>query len=306
MKGNAMSVEITTAFVEQYSATVRMLSQQHGSRLRNAVEVETVTGKNSFHEQVGSTAAQLRATRHGDTPRVDTPHARRRLSIADYDWADLIDDEDKVRMLIDPTSVYSRQAAAAMNRSLDDVIIAAADGTAFTGATGSTSTVFDTGMIVAVTVRDVGVSSTDLGMNVAKLIEAQRLLDASEVDEIDTRYVAWNARQRASLLNSTKATSADYTTVKALVTGSINEFMGFQFIRSERIGVDSNGDDKVLFWAKSGMLLGIGKDITGRVSERDDKNYATQVFATMTIGATRMEEKKVGYILCDPATGPGA
>ena len=108
-----MSVQITTAFVEQYKGNVEHLVQQKGSRLRQAVSVETVTGKNAFFEQIGSTAAQQRTSRHSDTPRMDTPHARRRVSLVDFDWADLIDDEDRVRMLIDPTSPYAEAAAMA-------------------------------------------------------------------------------------------------------------------------------------------------------------------------------------------------
>jgi hypothetical protein len=52
------------------------------------------------------------------------------------------------------------------------------------------------------------------------------------------------------------------------------------------------------------MLLALGKDMTTRISERDDKSYATQVYASMTIGATRMEETRVGYIECDPGASP--
>ena len=125
-----MSNQITTAFVEQYSRNVSMLSQQMGSKLRGSVDVENVTGKNAFFDQVGVTAAVLRTSRHGDTPQIDTPHSRRRLSLADYEWADLVDDMDKVRMLVDPTSSYAKAAAAAMNRSIDDVIIASMNATA--------------------------------------------------------------------------------------------------------------------------------------------------------------------------------
>ena len=41
-----MSTQVTTAFVQQYSANVQMLSQQKGSLLRDAVRVEAMTGKN--------------------------------------------------------------------------------------------------------------------------------------------------------------------------------------------------------------------------------------------------------------------
>ncbi len=301
-----MSVQITTAMVEQYSANVAMLSQQKGSRLRGAVDVESVTGKNAFFEQIGSTEARVRTSRHSDTPRMDTPHARRRVSLVDYDWADLIDNEDQVRTLIDPTSSYAVAAANAMGRAMDDVIIAAADGTAFTGVTGATSTSFDTNMIVDVTVRWPGVSSTDLGLNVAKLVEAGRLLTANEVDPDEDRFVAVNAAQVASILKDPHLVSHDYNALKPLVDGKVSNYGGFRLIPTERIGVDSNSDHKVLFWVRSGMKLAMGNDPSNRISERDDKNYAVQVFSSMTLGSTRMEEAKVGYIECDPSTGPGA
>ena len=93
-----MSVQITTAFVEQYKGNVEHLVQQKGSRLRSSVRVETVTGKNAFFEQLGTTSASKRTSRHSDTPRLDVPHARRRVSLVDFDWADLIDREDQIRM----------------------------------------------------------------------------------------------------------------------------------------------------------------------------------------------------------------
>ena len=89
--------------------------------------------------------------------------------------------------------------------------------------------------------------------------------------------------------------------VKALVHGEVDTFLGFDFIRTERIEVDGNSDHKVLFWQKKGILLGVGQDPMAKISERDDKNYATQVFYSMAIGATRMEESRVGYIECDPS-----
>ena len=292
-----MSVQITTAFVEQYKGNVEHLVQQKGSRLRDAVSVETVVGKNAFFEQIGSTAARIRTTRHADTPRVDTPHSRRRVSLVDYDWADLIDDEDRVRMLIDPTSPYAEAAAMAMGRAIDSAIIDAADGTAYTGVAGGTSTAYDTNNTVDV---QVGVSpAADTGLNIGKLRAAKQILDANEADDND-RFCIINAKQLQNLLAETEITSSDYNVVKALVQGEVNTFMGFNFIRTELLETDSNSDHKVLFWQKKGMKLAIGAEPTIKISERADKNHATQVFASMSIGATRMQEELVGYIECDP------
>tara|TARA_Y100001963_G_scaffold147049_1_gene222819 strand:- start:268 stop:1149 length:882 start_codon:yes stop_codon:yes gene_type:complete len=292
-----MSVQITTAFVEQYKGNVEHLVQQKGSRLREAVSVETVVGKNAFFEQVGSTAAQQRTSRHSDTPRMDTPHARRRVSLIDFDWADLIDDEDRVRMLIDPQSPYASAAAWAMGRAMDEQIVSAADGTAYTGVAGGTSTSYDSSNTVDV---QVGISpAADTGLNVGKLRAAKQILDANEAEDGD-RYMIINAKQLQNLLGQTEVTSSDFATVKSLVNGEVDSFMGFTFIRTELIGTDSNSDHKVLFWQKAGMKLAIGAEPSIKISERADKNHATQVFASMAIGATRMQEKLVGYIECDP------
>tara|TARA_R110000803_G_scaffold52732_2_gene108470 strand:- start:10855 stop:11739 length:885 start_codon:yes stop_codon:yes gene_type:complete len=294
-----MSTQITTAFVEQYSANVMHLAQQKGSRLRGAVDVETVTGKNAFFEQIGAVAARKRPTRHADTPQMDTPHARRRVSLVDYDWADLIDNEDRVRMLIDPTSPYVTAASNAMGRAIDTAIIEAATGTAYTGVSGSTSTVFDTSMTVDV---QVGIApAADTGLNIGKLRAAKENLDSNESDPDQPRYCILNAKQLNNLLAETEITSSDYNTVKALVQGQVNEFLGFQFLRTQLIENDANSDNKVLYFAKSGIKLAIGANPVARISERADKNHATQVFYSMCVGATRMEEVQVGYIECDPS-----
>lgn len=284
-----MSSQVNTAFVQQYSANVQMLSQQMGSRLRDAVRVENMVGKNAFFDQVGSATAQKRTSRHADTPQIDTPHARRRVSLVDYEYADLIDDQDKVRMLIDPTSAYAQASAAAMGRAMDDEIIAAATGTAFTGETGSTSTALPAA-------QQIGADSSDMTLD--KLIEAKKILDLADVDPSIPRYLACGPNQIEALLGSTTVTSSDFNTVKALVQGEIDTFLGFKFIVTNRLA--KSGDNRTCFaWAEDGLALGVGKDIMARIDERSDKGYATQVYYCMSIGATRMEEEKVVQILCD-------
>jgi len=288
-----MSQSITTAFVQQYSANVQMLSQQMGSRLRDAVRLETVVGKNAFIDQIGSVTAQLRSSRHADTPQIDTPHQRRRLSIASYEFADLIDDQDKVRMLIDPTSSYAMAAAAAMGRAMDDVIITAALGTASTGETGSGTADLDT------TNNMVGSSSSNDGLTIAKLTEAKRKMDLNDVDPSIPRYIAVGPKQIEDLLGTTQVTSSDFNTIKALVQGDVDTFMGFQFIMTNRLSIDSNDIRSCFAWAEDGITLGVGKDVQARIDERNDKGYATQVYYCMDIGAVRMEEAKVVKIFCD-------
>lgn len=285
-----MSDQITTAFVQQYKSGVELLTQQKGSRLRMAVRVETgIVGKRAYFDQISSTAARRRTTRHADTPLIPTPHTRRAVDLEDYDWADLIDQEDKVRTLNEMTSPYQMNAAMAMGRAMDDAIIAAATGDALTGESGGTTESFDT--------SGFQIAAASAGLTVAKLIEAKEKLDAAENDPDEPRFVVCKAEHISDLLNTTEVKSADYNTVKTLVEGKVDTFLGFKFIRSERI-LTSSTNDRVLAFGKSAILLAVGRDVTARVSERDDKNYATQVFFGMTIGATRMRANGIVDILC--------
>ena len=284
-----MSTQITTAFVNQFSANVQMLSQQMRSLLRNAVDTESVNGEKAFFDQVGQAAAVLRTSRHADTPLVETPHTRRMVTMSDYEYADLIDDSDKVRLLVDPTSTYSRAAAAAMGRAMDDIIITAALGTSQTGKDGSTSTALPAGQKIA---------HGSAGLTIAKLVSAKELLDAASVDPSIPRHIVVSPKQISDLLNNTTVTSADFNTVKALAQGEINSFVGFNFIVSNRL-TDDGTSRQVIAFAQDGLKLAVGKEPAARIDERADKSYSTQVYYCQTIGATRMEEEKVVEIACN-------
>lgn len=293
-----MSNQITTAFVQQYSSNVQMLSQQMGSYLRGAVDVESVVGKNAFFDQVGKTTAQLRTSRHADTPQLDTPHSRRRVSLADYEWADLIDNADKVRLLIDPTSSYAKAAAAAMGRAMDDVVIAALGGTAFSGETGSTSVPLPSSQKPYTASQGNDAAG---GLSITKLLEAKKILDLADVDPSIQRYFVCGPTQISNLLGTTQITSSDFNTVKALAQGQVDSFLGFKFIVSNRLVFDAtNTDDRLCYaFTQDAIKLAIGQDVIARIDERADKSYSTQVYYAMSIGATRMEEEKVVQIACD-------
>ena len=284
-----MSTTITTAFVQQFSSNIAMLSQQMGSLLRSSVDVESVNAEKAFFDQVGVAAAVARTTRNSDTPLMDTPHTRRMVTMTDYEYADLIDSQDKIRMLADPTSTYARAAAAAMGRAMDDVIIAAMHGTAKTGASGATSVSFPAAQQIA---------HGSAGLTIAKLLSAKEILDANSVDPSIPRYLVASPKQMSDLLGTTQVTSSDFNTVKSLVQGQIDSFMGFKFISSNRL--PHNGTSRqVLAYASDGMKVAIGKEPTAKIDERADKSYSTQIYYCQTLGATRMEEEKIVEIACN-------
>jgi len=287
-----MSVEITESFVKQYSNNFMILSQQKESRFEACVDVDRdIVGASKSVERIGSSEAYDINTRHADTKYVDTPHTKRWLDLADKGWADLVDEMDKIRMLADPTSPYLQAGVMALNRKKDDVIIAAMRGSARTLAAGTGSVALPAAQKIA--------EGAD-GLTIAKLLSAKQLLDEAEVEEDEPRFVACSAEQIAGLLNVAEVKSADYNTVKALVEGKIDTYLGFKFIRTERL--PKTGTARFcLAWAKTGVRLGIGKDIVSSIDKLPSKNMSVQVYARMSLGAVRTEEARVVEIACKEA-----
>jgi hypothetical protein len=294
-----MSTQITAAFVEQYSANVEHLAQQMESRFSGKVRTESQKGKTKFYEQLGATTAVRRTARHADTPRVDSKHRRRACYLNDYDWSDLVDTLDEVKLLIDPSSSYAQSAAMAFNRAKDEEVIAAATGTAYADKDGSgavTAQTIGSGQQVAV-----NYGGSNSGLTLGKLIKAKSILSKAEYPKGSKLYFAHAQQQLDDLLNNVnQVSSADYNNVKALVDGEVTSFMGFEFIKTELTALNSSTDVRTCFgYVQIGLLMAVGQDAKGRITERADKNYATQVYYNMSVGATRMQEEYVVEVACD-------
>lgn len=293
-----MSYQVTTAFVEQYKNNIDILVQQEGSVLRPAVDVETITGDKAFFEQIGSVDAVEKTSRHSDSPYTEVPHARRSVTPADFHCGDYVDKLDKFKMLIDPTSEYAQAFAYALGRQIDQFIIDASIGTAYTGHTGTTATALPSSQKIAV-----NLSGSNEGLTLNKLIAAKSLFGQNNVDIRNPRnklYFVCAQEEKDDLLKVTQVTSADYNTVKALATGEVNTFMGFEFIQTQLVALDSATDIRSCFaFAKSGIRLGMNAEIQTEMEKRADKSFAMYVYTCMSGGATRMEEEKVVQISCD-------
>ena len=280
-------------YVNLYNSNVELLAMQTDNRLSRAVRNETQEGEYAFFNQVGSIGYTTVSGSAASTILNDPTHYRRRVGLARYTIVPYLDKADEVKMgWADPTSTYVQSSAATLNRLLDDVIIAAIDGTAFTDQTGSTSTSYDTS-------NDITVSGV---LTVDAIAEAAKVLNANEVPTND-RYIALCAADIQSLLSDDNLTSSDFNTLKPLVRGQIGYYMGFTFIHSERLGT-TGGANKIFFWQKNGLLLSKGAGPSGmftRVDERKDLNYTKQLFTNVMCGATRMQEAMVGRILRTPA-----
>lgn len=287
--------DISTAFVKQFASNIEILTQQKGSKLRNLVRVKTgIVGEDAYIDQIGTSTARNKTTRNSDVEYSNSDYYRRRLTMQTLYDAKLIDKEDKLRMLADPTSEEALNIAYALGRGIDAALIAAAFADAYTGKDGTSTTSFTAGNIIAVGAA---------GLTLAKLLDAKEILDNNDVDEDEPRYIALTGTQLKDLLSDDTITSADYNTVKALVQGQIDTFCGFKFIRISTglLATDSDSYRRVICWAQNGLALGIWKDMTNQITPIPTKHFATQVYSAIDIGATRLDEKKVIEIKCSEA-----
>ncbi len=282
-----------TAYIKQYNNTIYLLAQQMDTRMRSSIRVDTNwTGEVKFYDQYNQDVMVELLQRYQTTP-VQLPDFRRRAVFPRYFVsATLEDPKDALQMIIDPKSTFMQAKVAAGNRTTDDLTIAAAGGTSYTGKSGTVQVTFPAAQKIVYNYLTVG-----NGMTKAKCIGAKRILDANEV-EAEDRYAVTTAEQVADLLNTTEITSSDYNVVKALVQGEISTWLGFMWIRSERLLTDASSNRLCYFYHRYALQLAIQKDIEGRIDERVDMNMAWQVYLRMCMGATRLEEARIVQVAC--------
>ncbi len=295
-----MSQQIAENIATSFGNNYYELGQQITSRFTPGVRIEPgVVGASKSIERVGKAEAYDIVTRHGDTKYVEVPHSRRWLDLTDRGWAELVDETDEIRLLADPKSKYPKLGVQALNRAKDDVIYAAARGSARTGG----------GPVALPAAQKIAEGGT--GLTLAKLLATKELLDAAEIaddgDEsamqmtgqgkIYDRVFVVSSKQLTNLYGTTEIKNIDYNSVKALSEGVIDTFLGFKFIRSERLAKVST-TRFCLAWCRPAMVLGIGKDIVTNATELPTKNYSWQVYARMSIGAVRVEDEGVVEVGC--------
>lgn len=304
-----MPVSPTLGLIDQYQPKFesqwRRLAQQVDSRLSGAVSVNSnCTGEVNYRDQIkpidvsslgGPNSNRLAAT------AISQIETQKRANYPEkFQAVKHFDEFDEIWLAEQskPTSQTFLEFKAGFNRKMDDLIITAATGTAKTGDNGAVSTDLPTSQVISV---DTG--GTGSGMNLEKILDAKQLMEENEVfgQDIDgdEAYLVLNAKALRGLYDEAKITSSDYAgELQALYNGEIDQFLGFNFIRTERLAVATNVRTCFAF-VKSGIALDIWQNPKFKLSERNDYNDAAQLRGTAAAGATRLEEIKVVEIPCN-------
>lgn len=283
-----MSFTITNAFVNQFGDNIILLSQQERSRFSDATTMKRdLTGEAATFERLAPTEAQDRTSRHSDSPLISSDHTRRWATAKTKEWGDLIDRDDEKRMLISPGSTYAMNGVMALERVKDTEIISALQGTAKTGKDGTGTQVLPAAQKIA---------AASAGLTLGKIIEASKKFNNKEIPQED-RFWGYGSEQLEDLLNDQTITSADFNTVRLLMMAQIDTFMGFKWIRSERL-TKTGSNRQNLAWQRRGIGFGVWQDNQSRVTERPDKSFSLYVYLWNVIGAVRIEDEAVVQVDC--------
>jgi hypothetical protein len=293
---------IDTFYPVTFQTSFDQVLQQMDSRLLNAVTRADFTGKKKWFNLLNDSEAQDILTRKGDTPDGEFDGSKYWLTQRPKEKVTTFDEWDKhfLGTIVLPTSDEVQSHAMAFNRAIDDVLISAFDATRYIGEDGTTTDAFPAGQSIASNYVETG-STAQSGMTLGKLRRAKYLMDVSEVPDSE-RYIVFGAQEEQDLLRDTTLTSADFNTVKALVDGNVGTFLGFKFLKSQRLPigtVSGVADIRSCFAFHKSAIKFAMSDRQTRMDVLPMRRHALQIRSTMMLGAARTENEKVVRIYCD-------
>ncbi len=305
---NPFETELLTT---QFTTKLELLLQQKISKLRGYADSGAHVGKMASPvNQIGVLEYKQPQGRYSPLVSQQPQYTRRWVFPVDRDLPVLVDTFDELRSIVDPKGGISEAAAAAGNRFFDDLIVNAANGAASTGVDASNLSTENFNTTVSTSggalVADTFGASASTGMTYPKLVECWRVMRHQQVDiEAEAPCVIISSQQEADLKKQQEVISREYGGTMTTDNGVINRIGGFHVIVLERLNTSSSNTLRnCLAFVKSGLYLGLWKDMQTRISERVDlTSHPWQLYSMISAGATRTQQFKVIQINCADTTG---
>lgn len=283
---------IDQALITEFSEMVHHESQQKTSRLKPYSIMKQMSGDIFAYDGLGSVQAREVQGRNVPATFDDITHNRRKISRRRFVVNLPVDSSDVRGALLDPDSEYAQAIAAAMMRQYDRVIIDAAFADIATGRDFETT----------VTATNDGVDTIDAtsGLTYEKLLEIKQQFIDDEVgiDEGEKFFLTITGDQHTDLMGEVELTSGDYTRQFAVEGGQITNALGLNLVPFGA-GVTNplfpvvSGERNLIAASSRGFCVGVSKEMSLKITERDDYIETYQVQAVMEIGAVRTEGELV-------------
>ena len=304
-------------FKKAYVDLIRTKVQIEESVLQGTLQQETLQGDPLYLDSYKSVTLTTRDinqrygayTTGGDKLYKSTLTERRLVRPSFYEFAELFDPRHERAWLraVRPDSSYARNVMAAFNRKKDDVIIASFDAAVTLEGEHVTGTVAITTGASGNTVWYSDPRAKNLGGNATGTIDLERIILASQLlnsyGAQGTRYAAIHPVGLQQLLTDSRITSADYNSIRLLMSGDIDTFMGFQWrvtpnlttgtVKFDAGSITSTTGYNAYFYTENAGVFGMVNDVRVRFDEIPDRGYALQVYHEFGLGAVRMDENAI-------------
>lgn len=279
-----MAVNVDNAFIRTFEGVVRFLAQQSQNKLRGWCQERNQTGEDHVFETLAPAEMQEKTGRRQATPENDSDWQNRIVLTKTFDIGDTMEKEDKLRMIIEPTSAIAQNHAMAGRRKFDDIIIDAAEAAALDK--DGNSNAFPAGQII----RTGGASEISFDV----VTEIQEGFQTNDIDIDEPKVAVVGPKQIRKLMHDPKATSADYATLKAIQAGRFHEeWMGFRWVVTNRLNSPGAGRLNNLFFTRKALGLKVDEDINSDIAKDPSKSFMWRIYTRLTAGAVRVEDKHI-------------
>lgn len=247
-----MSKNLTNAAVIEFDNEVKH-EYQGMQTLRQCVSLRTgVIGESYKFTRMGKGLANQKASQADVTP-MDISHARQTATMENWNAPEYTDIFDQAEVNFDERQELAQTIAKALGRREDQIVIDAMTAASYAASNDQNP---DTGRVLDI--------SATRNFDVAAIRSAKAHLDDIEAEPND-RFFCIRAEALGEMLDDTEVTSSDFNTVKALVQGEVDTFLGFKFkILGSRAegGLPGVAADRVAYaWQKAAVGLAIGLDM---------------------------------------------
>lgn len=277
-----MSNSIDQVYIDAFDRNIRHLAQQSRNRLRHMVDVRGSTAETESWDTLGSSEMSPKVSRGAPTPVIDAPWGRRIAGNETFDIGDLTGTEDITQMIADPNSNLARSFGMAAYRSQDDVIIAAATGTALDG--DGVNNVFPASQEVG------GAYAADINFDL--VTEVNELFLEADIDPEEEKWFIIGPKQQRKLLQLTEATNQDYA-YKALMNGYVQDWMGYNWVVSTRLLTPGAQQRDCFALTKYALGMQINEDIQTEIAKDPSASFDWRIYTHWTGGAVRVEDQQI-------------
>lgn len=287
-----MVASIDNALTIEFSSMVHESAQQQISRYRPYVKVLQMSSDVWAYDGLGT--VEMRELQ-GRNPKVvfdDIDHLRRKITRKRFGLVLPIDASDVRGSLLNPQNNYASAVSKAAMRQYDRVIQAAAFADVLTGR--------DFGTTVTATNDGVLVVDATAGLTYEKLLEIkQNFMDNDVgVDQDERIVIGHTGAEHTRLMRENELTSGDFSRNFVVDKGTITQALGMELVSfaanaSSPIIPVASSQRQLIAMSDRAIALGISKEMSIKIQERNDYHETTQVIVEMEIGAVRTEGKLI-------------